>query len=63
LKCINGNDVESTDMFRLGRFVANKTRPIVVKLRTAWAYLEAAAVSRRAEKFCASRKTAVKFAA
>jgi len=36
LKFINGNDVESTDMFRLGRFVANKTRPIVVKLRTAW---------------------------
>jgi len=30
------NDVESTDMFRLGRFVANKTRPIVVKLRTTW---------------------------
>ena len=31
LKFINGNDVEST-----GRFVANKTRPIIVKLRTAW---------------------------
>lgn len=36
LKFITGNDVDSTDMFRLGRFVANKTRPIIVKLRTAW---------------------------
>jgi len=36
LKFINGNDVDSTDMFRLGRFAANKTRPIIVKLRTAW---------------------------
>ena len=36
LKFINGNDVDSTDMFRLGRFDANKTRPIIVKLRTAW---------------------------
>jgi len=36
LKFINGNDVDSTDMFRLGRFVANKTRLITVKLRTAW---------------------------
>ena len=26
----------STDMFRLGRFVVNKTRPIIVKLRSAW---------------------------
>ena len=36
LKFINGNDVESTDMFRLGRVVASKTRPIIVKLRMAW---------------------------
>jgi hypothetical protein len=36
LKFITGKDIESTDMFRLGRFVANKTRPIIVKLRTAW---------------------------
>jgi hypothetical protein len=36
LKFITGTDVDSTDMFRLGRFAANKTRPIIVKLRTAW---------------------------
>ena len=36
LKFLNGNDVDSVDMFRLGRFVANKTRPLIVKLRTAW---------------------------
>ena len=35
LKFLNENDVDSVDIFRFGRFVANKTRPIIVKLRTA----------------------------
>jgi hypothetical protein len=30
LKFITGNDVDSTDMFRLGRYVANKSRPVIV---------------------------------
>jgi hypothetical protein len=36
LEFIAGNPVDVTDMFRLGRFNAGKTRPILVKLRTTW---------------------------
>jgi len=36
LTFVSGHTVDCIDMFRLGRFVTNKVRPIVVKLRSAW---------------------------
>lgn len=33
---VSGYNVDVTDMFRIGRYTQDKTRPIVVKLRTAW---------------------------
>ena len=36
LHLITGRDVDVTDCFRVGRFVHDKVRPIIVKLRTAW---------------------------
>lgn len=36
LKYIAGKDIDTVDMFRLGRFVANKVRPVIVKLRSFW---------------------------
>jgi len=36
LKFIAGKDVDTVDLFRLGRFVANKVRPVIVKLRLFW---------------------------
>lgn len=31
-----GRTVDVVDMFRIGRFMASKMRPVIVKLRTAW---------------------------
>jgi len=36
LKFVAGKDVHTVDLFRLGRFVANKVRPVIVKLRLFW---------------------------
>jgi len=36
LQFVAGNNVDTADMFRIGRFVDGKVRPVVVKLRTAW---------------------------
>jgi hypothetical protein len=36
LKFVVNRDVECVDMFRIGRYNDSKTRPIIVKLRTAW---------------------------
>ena len=36
LKYVAGNDVDTVDMFRLGRFDTNKVRPVMVKLRSVW---------------------------
>jgi hypothetical protein len=36
LKFVAGKDVDTVDLFRLGRFVANKVRPVIVKLRIFW---------------------------
>ena len=36
LKFVAGKDVDTVDMFRLGRFVKNKVCPVIVKLRTFW---------------------------
>lgn len=36
LKYVAGNDVDTVDMFRLGRFDTKKVRPVMVKLRSVW---------------------------
>jgi hypothetical protein len=36
LEFLVGRPVESTDMFRIGKFLPNKVRPIIVKLRSQW---------------------------
>jgi hypothetical protein len=36
LRAAAGKDVEIVDAFRLGRFLAGKTRPVLVKLRSIW---------------------------
>ena len=36
LKFVAGEDLDTIDMFRLGRFATNKVRPVIVKLRTFW---------------------------
>ena len=36
LKFVTEHDVDCVDMFRIGRYNDTKTRPIIVKLRTAW---------------------------
>jgi len=36
LQFVTGNNVDTVDMFRIGRFVESNVRPIIVKLRTAW---------------------------
>jgi hypothetical protein len=36
LKFVVGKDVDTVDMFRLGPFVTNKVRHVIVKLRTFW---------------------------
>jgi len=33
---VMGRTVDVADMFRIGRFTASKTRPVIVKLRTVW---------------------------
>lgn len=36
LTFVNGQAVDITDMYRLGRFTSDKTRPILVKLKVCW---------------------------
>ena len=36
LQLTAGKDVEIVDAFRLGRYTAGKTRPVLVKLRSIW---------------------------
>ena len=36
LEYVHGMRVDVVDMFRLGRFSSEKTRPVLVKLRTVW---------------------------
>jgi hypothetical protein len=36
LSFISGHNVDVVDAFRVGRFVVDKTRPIIVKLRSVW---------------------------
>ena len=36
LEFVHGMQVDTTDMFRQGRFSSAKARPILVKLRTVW---------------------------
>ena len=36
LEYVHGMRVDVLDMFRLGRFSSEKTRPVLVKLRTVW---------------------------
>jgi len=36
LQHVDGRTVDTDDMFRVGRFVAGKTRPVVVRLRSIW---------------------------
>ena len=33
---VTGSDIDVVDMYRIGRFVDSKVRPIVVTLRSAW---------------------------
>jgi len=33
---VSGHDIDVVDLFRLGRFNPDKTRPVLVKLRTIW---------------------------
>ena len=36
LSFVTGRHVDVMDMYRIGRFANDKTRPIIVKLRTVW---------------------------
>ena len=36
LKFTVGREIDTVDMFRLGRFQEGRVRPILIKLRTAW---------------------------
>jgi len=36
LRFVHGTEVDVTDLYRVGRFVQGKTRPVVVKLRSSW---------------------------
>ena len=36
LRFVHGTEVDVIDLYRVGRFVQGKTRPVVVKLRSAW---------------------------
>ena len=36
LRFVVGHEVDTVDMFRIGRFATEKLRPIIVKLRTVW---------------------------
>jgi hypothetical protein len=36
LQFVSGQPVDVVDMYRLGRFNTNKTRPVLVKLRVVW---------------------------
>ena len=36
MRHVTGSDIDVVDMYRVGRFVDSKVRPIVVTLRSAW---------------------------
>jgi len=33
---VHGTEVDVTDLYRVGRFIQGKTRPVIVKLRSSW---------------------------
>ena len=36
LKFVTGREIDVVDMYRIGRYVDGKCRPVLVKLRTVW---------------------------
>jgi hypothetical protein len=51
LKFVVGREVDVTDTFRIGRYRPDKTRPIIVKLRSEWDKLLILRTSRKLKSY------------